>query len=201
MKKIKRRLIALATLGLILIVSVLVLTFSFLTNRNTSKVTSALISNRIEAAQELITEKYYYTNTYSEKNAKDLYGWNIPFTETSYIISYDGIVSAGLDLSKLNVDVQDVSKKIVITLPEAQITHHEIDPNSFKVLDQQNSIFNPVQINDYTQVQEQQKTNIETKLIENGEFLRRAKEDAKNVIHKLLTLDPEIERQYTIEVK
>lgn len=201
MKKLKKKLIFFAIISISLIVLVLVLGFSWLSTHRSSKVTSALISNRIESAQELITEKYYYTNTYVEKNAKDLYGWNIPFTESSYVVSYDGVISAGLDLSKLKVDVQDVTKKIIITLPEVAITHHEIKPDSFKVLDQQTSIFNPIQIKDYTQVQEQQKSEIETKLIDNGEFLTRAKDDAKNTIRKLLTIDPEIQRNYTIEIK
>lgn len=185
---------------IILTVSVLILSFLlFSQQKQAHTITSSLIGNRIEAAKELVSEKYYYTNTYSDSSAKDLYGWNIPFTETTYIISYDGVVSAGIDLSNIKVDV--TNKVITITLPDATITSHDIQKDSFKVLDQRTSIFNPIQISDYNSIQEKQKAQVEERLIHDEKFLEKAKQDAQTVIRDLLITDPIIQKEYTIEFK
>ena len=37
---------------------------------------------------------YYYTNMGRFENQVDFYGWKVPFTTKSFIVSYDGVIKA-----------------------------------------------------------------------------------------------------------
>ena len=64
----------------------------------TPEITTELINNRLEEAKELTTLKYYYTNMGQFENQNDFYGWKIPFTTKSFIVSYDGVIHACVNI-------------------------------------------------------------------------------------------------------
>ena len=59
-----------------------------------------------------------------EKNA-DLNGWTIPLTKASFILAYDGKITAGVRLDDVQIDVQD--KTITITLPDVIVDESSAD--------------------------------------------------------------------------
>lgn len=165
----------------------------------TPTITSELVGNRLESAKELVTTKYYYTNTASYQNTKDFYGWKIPFTTKTFLVTYDGIINAGVDLEQMTIQVNENTQTIDIHLPEPKILSHEIDENSLKVFDEKDALFNSIQIADYTQFEKDQKQQAEKKAQERG-LLTEAKKQAQTAITSLLDKDTQIHEKFTVNV-
>ncbi|MDO4680160.1 MAG: DUF4230 domain-containing protein [Aerococcus sp.] len=171
----------------------------FTQSESEPKITSELVGNRIESAQELVTTKYYYTNTASYENTRDFYGWKIPFTTKTFLVTYDGVINAGVDLKNMSVDVNQDKKTIDITLLEPKILSHEMDENSLKVFDEKDSLFNSIKISDYTGFEKDQKQQAEKKALDRG-LLTEAKKQAQTAITSLLAKDSDIKDNYTVNV-
>ena len=152
----------------------------------TPSITSELINNRLEDAKELTTLKYHYTNMGQFQNQSDFYGWKVPFTTKSFIVSYDGVINAGVDLDGAMVKV--TGKKIQIMIPHAKILSHEIYEESLQVFLEKASIFNPIKISDYNDFSMDQKQIVEEKAIDKG-LLMEADEKSKEAIIDILSLD------------
>lgn len=181
-------------LGLLILILALGLSFflgAVLTHRDSAPtITTDLISQQLNGIQELATVEYYYTNMGQYENQLDFYGWKVPFTTKRFILSYDAVIKAGVDLSAL--DVRVTGDTITITLPEPEILSHEIPEDSIQVFDETHNIFNPIQISDYTGFTRDQKALLEERAIENG-LLDKASEQACTVVENLLELLPGIE--------
>lgn len=161
-----------------------------------TKINADLIANRIDSVKKLITTEYHYTNMGSMENQNEFYGWKIPFTRKSFILSYDGVIYAGLDIDKADIRVE--GKVIRIDLPEAEILSHEIKEESITIFDEETSVFNPIEIADYTSFSADQKKAMEDKAIAGG-LLDKAEDNAKEAIEKVLLMNPEIANNYEIE--
>lgn len=160
------------------------------------QITSALLGQRLNAIQELATQEYHYTNMGRFQNQLDFYGWKVPFTTKSFIVAYNGVIKAGVDLSELQVEVS--GKTISVTLPEGKILSHDIDEESLEVFDETKNIFNPIQIEDYTGFTADQKASMEERAIDEG-LLTAASERARTVVEEFLSAFPGAE-EYTIRV-
>lgn len=157
---------------------------------------SNLIQHQIETVSELTTTKYHYTNAGAFEDQNTFYGWNVPFTKKNFILTYSGIIHAGIDMEAVNVDVRDA--EIYIDIPDSQILSHELDEVSIKVLDEENSIFNPIKIEDYQAFAIEQEKVVEEQATANG-LLEEANKQAQQAIMTVLKINPEIEDgNYTI---
>lgn len=163
----------------------------------TPDITSELINNRLEDAKELTTLKYHYTNMGQFQNQSDFYGWKVPFTTKSFIVSYDGVINAGVDLDGAMVKV--TSKKIQIMIPHAKILSHEIYEDSLQVFLEKDSIFNPIKISDYNDFSMDQKQIVEEKAIDKG-LLTEADKKSKEAIKDILRLDQYL-KDYEITIE
>lgn len=162
----------------------------------TPKMTTDLINNRLEEAKELTTLKYHYTNMGQFENQNDFYGWKVPFTTKSFIVSYDGTIHAGVNLEKAVVGFGN--NRIDIQIPNSTILSHEIDEESLKVFLEKDTIFNPIKIEDYNDFATDQKKVVEEKAIKNG-LLTEANEKAEKTIKELLKLD-DLFKDYEIKI-
>lgn len=160
-------------------------------------VTGELISQRLADVRELATVEYYYTNMGRFENQLDFYGWKVPLTRKQFIISYDGVIRAGVDLSALAVRVS--GDTVFITLPQAKILSHEIPEESIEIFDETRNLFNPIAISDYTGFTRDQKVEVEAKAVENG-LLTQAAERARAAVESLLGLMPGM-GGYTLTVR
>ena len=193
--RLKRR--AILVLILIAVVAGAFFLGGVMAGRNSQpQITSALLGQRLNAIQELATQEYHYTNMGRFQNQLDFYGWKVPFTTKSFIVAYDGVIKAGVDLSELQVEVS--GKTISVTLPEGKILSHDIDEESIEVFDETKNIFNPIQIEDYTGFTADQKASMEERAISEG-LLTAASERARTVVEEFLTAFPGAE-DYTIRV-
>lgn len=150
-----------------------------------------LLTNRVQQAQELVTVKYFYTNMGKFEESSNFYGWRIPFSSKSFIVSYDGKISAGVDLGRASVKKEGA--QVVVTLPQPEILSHEIDQESLKVYDESRNIFNQISVEDYAQFSVDQQQVMEQKALEGG-LLEEAKGAAERALTGLLAaLAPEEE--------
>lgn len=159
-------------------------------------ITATLIFNKLVSAKELTTLKYHYTNMGQFENQNTFYGYKIPFTSKKFIVSYDGLINAGVDLEKMKVELHD--KSIEIKIPPAKILSHEIYEDSLKVYDERESIFNRIDIEDYNNFSKDQKREVENNAIKRG-LLKEADEESKKAIEEIILGDTVLS-EYKIKV-
>lgn len=195
MKKIKKIIIIILLIGLALFAA-----FFYgkkqMRSEMEPEITSSLIYNKLVSAKELTTLKYHYTNMGHFENQNTFYGYKVPFTSKEFIVSYEGLINAGIDLNKMKVDVVD--KFIEVRIPAAEILSHEIYEDSLKVYDERESIFNRIDIEDYNDFSKDQKSEIEKKAIKKG-LLKEADEESKRAIEEILMGDT-ILSKYDIKI-
>ncbi len=148
-----------------------------------TQVSATVLKNQLETINELASVSYSYTNMAQFENSNDFYGMKIPFTTKSFLITYDGVIKAGVDLRQAKVSVN--GKSVSAKLPEAKILSHTIDENSVKTYDEKTSIFNALTVEDFKAFQTDQKTAMEKKAVERG-LLTEAKKKAANCVESFL---------------
>ena len=137
----------------------------------------------MEAAGELVTQKAYCTNVQVIRNSREVFGVTVPFTQSQYIFSYDGVVEACIDFSQ--VDFQVKGKVITVTMPAVYIKSCAIDPESLEVYDESKNIFSPLKLNDMNASLEEWQKAAEETAIYNG-ILDDAAENAKVLLTAFL---------------
>lgn len=147
------------------------------------EISAVVLESRLTEVSELASVSYQYTNMAQFENCGEFYGLTIPFTTKRFILTYDGIIKAGVDLSLAKVSVS--GNAVTITLPEAKILSHELEEDSVEIFDQQTSIFNPFTMEDFTAFQAEQKSVMEEKALQRG-LLEQAREKAVNSVRLLL---------------
>lgn len=148
-----------------------------------TQITSDALHQEIEQIGELATVNYYYTNMGKFEDALKFFSHDVPFTTKSFIVSYDGNIKAGIDLSKVEINITDAV--ITVTLPSAYITSHDVDMDSVIFYDEKNSIFNGLSAEDVTAFLGTQQKLMEEKAINNG-LLMKAEENTEQVLKALL---------------
>lgn len=114
----------------------------------------------------LITQEYYFTELLSDKKVNSFFGFEMGITEESYTVSYEGSVTAGIDLAKAEVRCDEDTKTVTVILPAVEVRDPMIDPGSVQVYNEKHSIFNT-----FSEV-------------ERAEALARLKEDVKEKAEK-----------------
>lgn len=135
-------------------------------SETTPELSAVVVESRLTEIRELATMTYSYTNMAQFENSNDFYGVKVPFTTKKFILTYDGTIKAGVDLSRAQVEAS--GGEVHIVLPEVQILSHEIDENSVEIFDEKTSIFNPFTVEDFTAFQAEQKTVMEEKAVSRG---------------------------------
>lgn len=145
---------------------------------------AVVLESRLTEISELAAVTYAYTNMAQFQSSNDFYGMKVPFTTKSFILTYDGVIKAGIRLSGTQVDVSNGA--VTVTLPRAEILSHEIDEDSLEVFDEKASIFNPFTVGDFTAFQADQKAAMEARALERG-LLQEARDKAASAVRQLLS--------------
>lgn len=131
----------------------------------------------------LETAEYHYTHVETYDSSRTINGFAVPFTNAKFVYSYDGVISAGLDFSQ--IDVEKKENVITIKLPKAEIRSSEIDEDSFKLYDETNNIFNPIGVKDVNDSFADMKKSEENAAVEKG-LLLWADDNAKVLVESFL---------------
>ena len=162
----------------------------------TTELDAVVLENQLTGISELASVTYSYTNMAQFRNSSEFYGMTVPFTTKSFILTYDGVIKAGVALSAAEIRVSGTA--VTVKLPEAAILSHEIDEDSVEVFDEKTSIFNPFTVEDMAAFQADQKQAMEAKALDKG-LLTEAAEKAKISVEALLTAA--LPEGYTLTVR
>ena len=189
------------TLKNIIAIVIIALVFFFVgklwpSGEEPTKMTSDLLSQQIQNISELAVVEYNYTNMGKFENQATFYGWKVPFTTKSFIISYDGKIKVGIDMSLVEVKIK--GKNISVSVPEAKILSHEIDEKSIEIFDETKNIFNQISITDYNQFAIDQKDKMETNVKEKG-IIKESQEKTEKGITSFIKSSYQLSDDYKIK--
>ena len=147
---------------------------SFFTESKTTKL-------GFEDIGELATQTAYSSNVSVIDRSRNLWGLEIPFTQSKYVFSYDTIIKAGLNFTQVKWSVNEKDKVITVLIPEVKILSNEIDPDSLKVYYEAESIFTNIGLEDTNEAQKELKDTAQKTAIENG-LLKNAETNAQALL-------------------
>lgn len=133
----------------------------------------------------LITQEYYFTDAVTQSKVKTLFSIPLGFTETTYVATYDGVVTAGLDFTRIRIGLDIMEKTVTVQMPEAEIQNVDIDPNSFVLYSEKNGLGNPLSISDYNGSIVDLENKARSRAIERG-LLEQADENARRVVSNFI---------------
>lgn len=136
---------------------------------------------KLENIGELATQSAYCTEVQVNDDAKKLLGMNLPFTEAKQIYSYTVNIKAGYDFGEITYSVDEDNKKIVVQLPEVKILSKELDPDSFKIYHEQESIFTSIDLGSQNEAMKELLERAETDAVANGLY-EEAEKNAELVL-------------------
>ncbi len=174
--KIKNKIIA----GLIIVLLVILAVICTITGfRKYISSQNKITKIGFENIGELATQSAYCTEVNVTEAAKELWGIEIPFTQSKYIYSYDFVIKAGFDFGQ--IQWKEENNKITVTLPEVKILSSAPVDGSFKLFHEQESIFKQVTLEENIASIESMKQQAEEEAIGNGLF-ENAKTNAEAML-------------------
>ena len=144
---------------------------------------SSSILNRVVPIQELALVKYNYSGVIGYKDFIKVLKINIPLTEKSFLLKYNGYIKAGVDFKNMKVEV--TGKDVHISLPRPKILDTLIDEKSIKVYNESMNAFNPLTIADYNKAIMKEKENMIGDAIRQG-ILKDATTQAELVLISIM---------------
>lgn len=181
MKKIKKY----GILSLIIITIILgIVLYSNLSIKKEVSLLSNTIEEKVFKILEISTVEYNYSNVVAYKNNKKVSGLNVPFTNKSFLIKYNGYIKAGVDLDKVETQVKDM-KTVKVILDKPIILENVIVEEDVYIYDEKDSVFNKLSFDDLYEVLVKEKENMEQEVIEKG-LLNDAEKNTKEIFNSLL---------------
>ncbi len=144
---------------------------------------STAILNRVVPIQELALVKYNYSGVIGYKDFLKILKINVPLTEKSFLLKYNGYIKAGVDFENMKVEVS--GKDVHISLPRARILDTMIDEKSIKVYNESMNAFNPLTIADYNKAVMKEKDTMVSDAISQG-ILKDASKQAEVVLTAIM---------------
>ncbi|MEJ6013880.1 DUF4230 domain-containing protein [Corynebacterium sp. H127] len=165
---------------------------------------STTVSESFEHIAELAVEEYSFTNVgKSDEEGLRLLNVTVPLTGKSFLITYDGVVKAGLpDATTIEPKYDDAARKVSFDIPKPEVLSANIDQNSIQVYDQSMNPFNPNEVSDYAKFIAAEEARATDKAIAGG-LLTRAEEQLTNLIEAQakLYLEQSGKTDYQVEVR
>ena len=151
----------------------------------TETISGATLEAGLRDIGKLETAEYYFTHVINYESAKQFHGFTLPLTKASFIYSYDCTITAGVDFGTVIVNKDDEAKTIEILLPSVETLSAEVDPDSFKLYDEKNNIFNPISVENVTDSFAELVGDEEQKAIDGGLY-ERARANAVTLIENFV---------------
>lgn len=137
-----------------------------LTTKHDMERKSDFVSEKLISISELATSRYDYSNVISIKNSLSFKDITIPFTEKSFVVKYNGYITAGLDLSTATFSID--KNILTITIPPCTILTHNVNEDEVFIFDEKTSIFNKLSMDDMLNEIVAEKSKTEEKVIKDG---------------------------------
>ena len=197
----RRKLRALYTkmiVGVVLILIVVIAGYGWLNQERKPKFDSTTIMGQIEQAQELVSTRYRYRDVSEYEKVNQFYGLNLPFTTEKSIFVYGGTLTYGIDISAIQVSMDEANKVVKLKLPAEHKIAHEMNENDIQIYDIEDSLFNEMELDDYTYLIAGLKEKQEQAVMADEDFQREMKEHTELVVRNaVMSVLPS---EYTLEI-
>lgn len=139
-----------------------------------------------EDVGELVTQTAYLTIVQDTKEHVEFFKlFELPFTESRQIFSYDIEVDASVDFSKISYKSNEMSEKIIIKLPHSKVYKTTLNTDSLEVFLDEGSLFSRIDLKKQNKALSAMKKQGEKDAIENG-LLEIADKNAKRLIESFI---------------
>lgn len=179
--------IPLRTLIIVVCITIisLIAFFSFKSINDKKVVNSSIVAEKLTKLKELATTKYTYTKVLEVKNDRQFNGISIPFTQKYFLLQYDGYIKAGVDLSKLDIKINNDTSTITLKLDHSKILDDVISQDSIHIYDEKSGLFNKLALADMVNEITAQKNIVEAEVIKKG-FLKESDNNANVLLEAIL---------------
>ena len=160
------------------------------------------ILEEIREIGELATMEYRFTNV-GTLDAVDKFrhvGWTVPFSRKTAVVTMDGVIKVGIDVSAVSITVDEDSKTIFVQIPEARTLSTELFEDSLVAYIEEESLFSNITLEDSSSLRDEIKTNAEQNALESG-LLTQAHDQAGVIIRCLIEAVPSVKEAYTIVIR
>lgn len=167
-------------------------------------VTASMLQEELCSVGQLITQEYYFTEVISYSTMLSLnldlkffqINEPLPVTESSFLASFDGVVTAGIDFTAVALEKDDEAHVVTVQLPPAQIFHVDVDPDSFQLYDEKKGLGTRIGVEDYNNALAQLEDTAADKAVARG-ILDKAQQNAEALVRNLIT-STLAEEDYTV---
>lgn len=150
------------------------------------EITVEEISSGLNDMGVLVTEEYYFTDVVNYSSIKTLFSVELGITASSYLASYDGVVTAGVDFAGITVEKDEGAGTVTVTLPAAEIFSVDIDPTSFCLYSEKTGLGNPISVEDFNDSVVALEAAAREKALARG-ILEQADENARKLVRNFIT--------------
>ena len=178
-------------IGISIIVAVCV--FIVLGVNRKSDVDTIFLKQILTKSSELTTAKLTITGL-SDYNDEGVYIFN----RADFTMCFTAIIRAGINLENVQIDSDPIQKKILITIPEAEIMDVKIDPNNIKFYGTGFALFNVNEKEDLAKALSLAEADAKKEASSTG-ILDLANQQSETLIKGILA--NAIPKGYTMEVK
>ena len=153
------------------------------------EIDSAMLQSRVMLMAELSTLVFRYTEVgiFEDQTTMSVFGAaiNVPGTARRFIIKFDGEMRFGIDISGIEIDVEDY--EVSVNLPRATILTHFIHIDTITLMDERTGLFASLDLDDYTYFISERQGEIEIRE-STAELLARAQNGVEDAIYSLLRM-------------
>lgn len=153
-------------------------------------ITRSEVRSKLKAIGQLATYSLEYT---IEKSSEDsttvdffslVKNWKIPWSTNKITFKCSGIVKVGIEVSEIDIDVDNENKVITVDLPDIELLDNYVIWDSVEV-SEQNNVINPISFDQYDiLVTEIEKEGL--KEAEDKKIYDKAETNLKDIIEELL---------------
>ena len=156
-------------------------------------VTASMLREGLSDVGRLVTQEYYFTEVISHSTMLNLnldlklfrINEPLPITESSFLASFDGVVTAGVDFTRIEVEKDEERRTVTVKLPPAEIFYVDIDPESFQLYDEKKGLGTHIGVEDYNNAFLQLENTAADKAEARG-ILEKAEENARTVVRNFI---------------
>ena len=182
MPEFANKFIWIVKIGLIIII-ILLIAYKFSSSFEMQTKTTKL---GLKDVGELVTQTCYVTEIQDNRENREFFKlFDIPFTESRQIFSYDFEVDASVNFEEIEYKINDEKKQITITIPHAKIYKTTIKLDSLRVYLDEESLFSNIDMNEEKDAQLQMEKQAVKDCQENG-LLLKADENSKKLIEGII---------------
>ena len=147
----------------IIVIMVLMLFCIFTTVKTyfPKRITSSYIMKEIKASSELTTAKITYTGFHKYEDDGVIF-----LNKGDFTMVYEAVIRTGIDLDKVDIKVNNLTKKVTLKIPEARVLDINIDEESIEFYDTKFSLFNYDAKTDVTKAMTDAKKDLEQKVVD-----------------------------------